>query len=209
MKPNTDITKLEEKLSKWDDDNERADRSKYGWADDRDPIKVHLTNVRDMKLKAKGSGIMKGDQKSIIILMTLAGLILVLSGINFINLNTAQASQRAKEVGVRKALGSSKGKLVMQFLLEAFIVYITAFIISLVLLELLLSVYGRFLKKEIRVEGIHVYLYTFLIIITFAFFSGIIPALYLSILSLFKRLKETLPEAGMEFGCAMRSYHYN
>jgi putative ABC transport system permease protein len=62
VKPNTDIAKLEEKLSKWDDDNERADRSKYGWADDRDPIKVHLTNVRDMKLEAKGSGIMKGDQ---------------------------------------------------------------------------------------------------------------------------------------------------
>jgi putative ABC transport system permease protein len=180
VKPNTDIAKLEEKLSKWDDDNERADRSKYGWADDRDPIKVHLTNVRDMKLEAKGSGIMKGDQKSIIILMTLAGLILILSGINFINLNTAQASQRAKEVGVRKALGSSKGKLVLQFLLEAFIVYITAFVISLVLLELLLPVYGKFLKKEIKVEGVHIYLYTFLIVVTFAFFSGIIPALYLS-----------------------------
>ena len=44
-----------------------------GGQDDRDPIKVHLTNVRDMKLEAKGSGIMKGDQKSIIILMTLVG----------------------------------------------------------------------------------------------------------------------------------------
>ena len=131
-----------------------------------------------MKLEAKGSGIMKGDQKSIIILMTLAGLILILSGINFINLNTAQASQRAKEIGIRKALGSSKGKLVLQFLLEAFIVYITAFVISLVLLELLLPVYGKFLKKEIKVEGIHVYLYTFLIVVSFAFFrnySGIIP----------------------------------
>ena len=57
----------------------------------------------------------EGDKKSIIILMSLSGLILVLSGINFINLNTAQASQRAKEVGVRKALGSSKGKLITQF----------------------------------------------------------------------------------------------
>ena len=180
VKPNTNIAQLEEKLSKWDDDNERADRKKYGWADDREHIKVHLTNVGEMKLEAKGSGIMKGDKKSIIILMSLAVLILILSAINFINLNTAQASQRAKEVGVRKAMGSSKGKLVIQFLLEAFIIYITAFAFSLVLLELLLPVYGKFLGKEIKIEGLHIYFYTFLIVVSFAFFSGIIPALYLS-----------------------------
>jgi putative ABC transport system permease protein len=111
--------------------------------------------------------------------MTLAGLILILSGINFINLNTAQASQRAKEVGVRKALGSSKGKLVLQFLLEAFIVYITAFIISLVLLELLLPVYGKFLKKEKGRRDSYLSLY-FPYCSCLCIFSGIIPALYLS-----------------------------
>ena len=179
VRPNADIAKLEEKLSKWDDDNERADRRKNGWAD-KGKMSVHLTNIREMKLEAKGSGIMKGDKKSITILLSLSGLILVLSGINFINLNTAQASQRAKEVGVRKALGSSKGKLVVQFLMEAFIIYIVAFIFSLVLLELLLPVYGKFLGKDIKVEGILVYLYTLYIVVIFAFFSGIIPALYLS-----------------------------
>ncbi|ASW75182.1 hypothetical protein IQ37_01000 [Chryseobacterium piperi] len=181
IKPNTDIAKLEEKLSKWDNDNERLENKKSGWAvDDRDPIKVHLTNLRDMKLDAKGSGIMKGDKKSIIILISLAGLILLLSGINFINLNTAQASQRAKEVGIRKALGSSKGKLVTQFLLEALMMYAAAFIISMVILELLLPSYSKFLGKEIKVEGFQVYVYATLIVLSFALISGIIPAVYLS-----------------------------
>ncbi|MEL1174418.1 hypothetical protein, partial [Staphylococcus epidermidis] len=81
----------------WDDDHERIENRKNGWADNGDRIKAHLTNIRNMKLDAKGWGLMKGDKKSIIILMSLSGLILVLSGINFINLNTAQASQRAKE----------------------------------------------------------------------------------------------------------------
>jgi putative ABC transport system permease protein len=52
------------------------------------------------------------------ILFTLSVLIVVLSAINFINLKTAQASQRAKEIGVRKAIGSTKSNLVLQFLLE-------------------------------------------------------------------------------------------
>lgn len=133
-----------------------------------------------MKLDAKGWGLMKGDKKSIIILLSLSGLILVLSGINFINLNTAQASQRAKEVGVRKALGSSKRKLITQFLLETLIIYVTAFVISMVILELLLPMYGKYLGKEIRIQGFGVYLYAVSIVLVFTFISGIIPALYLS-----------------------------
>jgi putative ABC transport system permease protein len=61
-----------------------------------------------MKLDAQGAGIDKGDKKNILILMGLSVLILVLSAINLINLKTAQSSQRAKEVGVRKAIGSTK-----------------------------------------------------------------------------------------------------
>lgn len=105
---------------------------------------------------------------------------MILSAINFINLNTAQASQRAKEVGIRKSFGSSKGQLVIQFLLETFIIYITAFFISLILLELLLPLYGKFLNKIIKIGDPVVYLYTVLIVSVFAFISGIVPAIYLS-----------------------------
>ena len=119
--------------------------------------------------------------------MSLSGLILVLSGINFINLNTAQASQRAKEVGVRKALGSSKRKIIVQFLLETLIMYATAFVISMVVLELLLPIYGKYLGKEIKIQGFQVYLYAVLL----SSFSPLFPELFQRFifrdLSLFRR----------------------
>ncbi len=119
VKPNTDLEKIGRKnFPNGTMIMKELKIEKNGWPDSGDHIKAHLTNIRNMKLDAKGWGLMKGDKKSIIILLSLSGLILVLSGINFINLNTAQASQRAKEVGVRKALGSSKRKLITQFFIR-------------------------------------------------------------------------------------------
>ena len=181
LKPGTDIKKLEDQLSKLDDYHERNEGIGQGWYDkSRAPLEVKLTNIRDMKLDAKGSGTMKGDKKGIMILLVLSALILVLSCINFINLNTAQASQRAKEVGVRKALGSPKVGIIGQFLFETVIIYGLAFLISVVLVELLLPSYSKFLDKEIHLRGYWIYVQTILVMLFFALISGIIPAVYLS-----------------------------
>jgi len=179
LKPNTDIEKLQEKLSKLQVHHDEINAKKYGFNIDF-PTKIILTNLQKIKLEAKGSGIDKGDKKSIQILLILSVLIVILSSINFINLKTAQASQRAKEVGVRKAIGSSKFGLIRQFLLETFILYFAAFFISGSLAELLLPSYNKFLGKEIMLNDYHNYLYTFLIVVVLAIISGIIPALYLS-----------------------------
>lgn len=68
-----------------------------------------------MRLDAKSGGLEGTDKKSILILLSLSGLILILSAINFINLNTAQASQRAKEVGLRKSFEVLKGNWLYNF----------------------------------------------------------------------------------------------
>lgn len=78
------------------------------------------------------------------ILLVLSTLILVLSGINLINLKTAQAAQRAKEVGVRKALGSTKLKIIIQFLLEVFIICIVSYILALAMVDFILPFYNQF-----------------------------------------------------------------
>ena len=68
-----------------------------------------------MKLEAKGGGLQKADKKNIYTLLGLSVIIVLLSAINFINLKTAQASQRAKEVGVRRVMGGTTWQLTGQF----------------------------------------------------------------------------------------------
>lgn len=181
LKPGTDIKALENKLSKQMQLQDEIESKKWGYTvDKKSPAMVYLTPISTMKLDAKSEGISKGDKKSIMILLGLSVLILSLSGINLINLKTAQASQRAKEVGVRKVVGSSKSKLVLQFLLETFMICMAAYIIAFAMVELLLPSYNKFLNKEIRLNDFTLFIYTGLLLIVFSLISGLIPALYLS-----------------------------
>lgn len=181
LKPGTDIKALENKLSKQMQQQDEIASKKWGYTlDKKNPTMVYLTPISTMKLDAKSDGIGKGDKKSIMILLGLSVLILALSGINLINLKTAQASQRAKEVGVRKVIGSSKSKLILQFLLETFMICLVAYIVAFAMLELFLPSYNQFLNKEIKLTNPNLFLYTGLFLIVFSLISGLIPALYLS-----------------------------
>jgi putative ABC transport system permease protein len=181
LKPGTDIKALENKLSRQMQEQDEISAKKWGYTiDKKNPTMVYLTPISNMKLDAKSDGINKGDKKSIMILLGLSVLILSLSGINLINLKTAQSSQRAKEVGVRKVVGSSKSKLVLQFLLETFMICMAAYIIAFAMVELLLPSYNKFLNKEIRLNDFTLFIYTGLLLIVFSLISGLIPALYLS-----------------------------
>ncbi|SMP91951.1 putative ABC transport system permease protein [Epilithonimonas pallida] len=181
IKPGTDIQNLEKKLSDQQAAQERILSEKWGEKyDEKNSAKVYLTPISKMKLEAKSEGVQKGDKKSIIILLSLSALILLLSGINLINLKTAQASQRAKEVGVRKVVGSTKSKLVLQFLLETFMICFVAYIVAFAMVELLLPNYNKFLNKEIKLDDPSLFIYTGLLLIIFSLISGLIPALYLA-----------------------------
>ncbi|AZI19899.1 ABC transporter permease [Chryseobacterium taklimakanense] len=144
------------------------------------PKGAEFTKLDQVNLHAKASFITKADYKNILTLFALSVLIIILSAINFINLKTAQSSQRAKEVGVRKAIGSNRKQLVLQFLLETFIICITAYVLSLVLVELLLPSFNKFYNKEIAMTDGKVYGYSLLFVVIVAFISGLIPAFYLS-----------------------------
>ena len=150
---------------------------------------VVLTPMATMKFDAKGSGIDKADKKTIYILMALSVLIVILSAINFINLKTAQASQRAKEVGVRKVLGSGRFQLVCQFLIEAFLVCLLAYVLSLACSEILLPSFNQFINKDLKMDDWHIYYYSAMMIILVVLISGLIPAFYLSAFKPIKTLK--------------------
>lgn len=181
VKKGTDIQNLEKKITDLYNKHEKIETLAWGEKyDEKDKSKVYLTPITKMKLEAKSEGIDKGDKKSIMILLGLSALILLLSGINLINLKTAQASQRAKEVGVRKAIGSSKSKIIAQFLLENLIICVAAYIIAFASIELLLSSYNKFLGKQILLNDYRIFIYSGVLLLVFALISGVIPAMYLS-----------------------------
>jgi len=112
-------------------------------------------------------------------LILLAVFLLSLGAINFINLSTAQSTQRAKEVGIRKTLGGKKSSLVRQFLLETFLVAGIATLLSILFLPLLTHAFEGFLPKGFNIKSIPVleiiaYLIVQLIVITCI--AGFYPA---------------------------------
>jgi len=116
-------------------------------------------------------------------LMLVAAFLLVLGCINFINLTTAQAAQRAKEIGIRKTLGSSGRQLLLQFLGETFLLTFLSLALSLALTPWLLHIFSDFIPKELHLNllhqpGILLFLLALLIIVTLL--AGFYPALILS-----------------------------
>jgi len=148
-----------------------------------------LTPLDKIKLHAKASWFGNPDFKTLMILFTLSVLIVILSAINFINLKTAQASQRAKEIGVRKAIGSTKSNLVLQFLLETFVVCFASYLLSLALTELLLPNFNKFYDKEIVMNDWHIYFYSFAMVLAVTLISGLVPATYLANFKAIETLK--------------------
>ncbi len=148
-----------------------------------------LTPLGKMKLHGKAYWFGTGDLKTMMILFSLSVLIVILSAINFINLKTAQASQRAKEIGVRKAIGSTRLTLTLQFLLETFLICFASYILSLALTELILPGFNKFFDKEIVMNDWHIYFYSLVMILTVTLISGLIPALYLANFKAIETLK--------------------
>ena len=128
-------------------------------------------------------GMRTGYKPTLYGLMAIAAFLLLLGCINFINLTTAQSTQRAKEIGIRKTMGSSRRQLVFQFLSETLFITTIATIISVALTPLLLKVFSDFTPPGLQFNlmqqsGIVVFL--LLLIVAVSFLSGLYPALILS-----------------------------
>ena len=90
-----------------------------------------------------------GDLRSVYIFGAIAVFMLLIACINFMNLSTAGASRRAREVGIRKVLGSVRGELVRQFLLESILVTLIALMLAVGLVQLALPVFNGLAGKEL------------------------------------------------------------
>jgi putative ABC transport system permease protein len=116
-------------------------------------------------------------------LLAVAAFLLLLACINFINLTTAQASRRAKEIGIRKTMGSNRRQLTLQFLNETFLLTVLATALSLVIMPLLLKVFADFIPPGVHYDLLNqpqLIVFLVLLIIIVACLSGLYPALILS-----------------------------
>jgi len=123
------------------------------------------------------------DPKYLYIFGSIAVFIIVIASINFMNLSTAQASRRAKEVGIKKVCGSTRGILISQFLLEAIILSFLALVVAILIAEVSLPYFNRLLGLQLHVGYFNSW-YTIPIMLVFSITVGIIsgsyPAFFLS-----------------------------
>ena len=116
-------------------------------------------------------------------LLVIAAFLLLLGCINFINLTTAQANQRAKEIGIRKTMGSSRAQLIFQFLSETFMITLIAVILSAALAPVVLKLFSDFIAPGIKVDFLHqpdLILFLVSLVLIVSLLSGFYPAMVLS-----------------------------
>ena len=135
-----------------------------------------------------------GGRIQFIWLFSIIGVfVLMLACINFMNLSTARSEKRAKEVGIRKTVGSVRSQLINQFLSESVLVAFISFVFSIIFVVLLMPMFNRLADKNIQLPWSNVYFW--IIALTFTFITGLIsgsyPALYLSRFEPIKVLKGT------------------
>jgi putative ABC transport system permease protein len=132
------------------------------------------------------------DPKYLVIFGSISILIVLIAAINFMNLATAQASRRAKEVGIKKVGGSTRGMLITQFLSESFILSFISLLIALVIIRITLPYFNNLLGANLRLELFaNWYNIPGLLVFTLlvGFLAGSYPALFLSSFNPYEVLK--------------------
>jgi predicted permease len=151
--------------------------------DDSDS-KAFLHSIKDWHLRSNFENGKQVDGRiTYVRLFTIIALIILLIAcINFMNLSTARSEKRANEVGVRKAMGSGRSRLIIQFIAEALILAFIATLVSVILLFILLPQFNLLIEKSLVLglaKPAHI-LVLLVITLVCGIFAGLYPAFYLS-----------------------------
>lgn len=141
------------------------------------------------------NGVEKGGMNDYVQLFTaIAIFVLIIACINFMNLATARSERRAREVGIRKTVGSRKFELIAQFIGESTFISFIAFAIAILLAQLLLPYYNDLVQKQLVIDytSQQFWLFTVSMILLTGLVSGSYPAFYLSSFQAVKVLKGKL-----------------
>jgi putative ABC transport system permease protein len=185
MRPGTDIGRIQAQMPAWEKRNipdEPNGDIMYNAGDEQD---WHFVNLADVHLgKAQEATLTPGnDNRTIATFAIIALLILAMAVVNFTNLATARASQRAREVALRKVLGATRRQLIVQFVAESILISAVAMLLALALVELLVRPFAAFLDADLALnylgkDGILLPAIGLTLIV--GIISGLYPAFFLS-----------------------------
>jgi putative ABC transport system permease protein len=186
LRDGTDVNAINSSMPAWEERNIPDQTIGDQTTNQGDFADWRLTNVRDIHLgpAAHNGGMSPGnDERTILTFTIIAFLILGMACVNFTNLATARASQRAREVALRKVLGASRKQLMTQFLMESVLLAGMAMLLALALVELTLPALSNFLDADLRMsyfgEG-SMLLPIVLLTVLVGAAGGVYPAFYLS-----------------------------
>jgi putative ABC transport system permease protein len=185
LRPGSDVKAMQAEEPAWEKRNIPDDPSigiKYNQGTDAD---WHFVNLRDVHLgKAQDSPLTPGnDQRTITTFAIIALLILGMAVVNFTNLATARASQRAREVALRKVLGATRRQLIVQFVAESILISTIGMLLALALVELLVKPFAAFLDADLALSYLGkdgILLPAIGLTLLVGIISGLYPAFFLS-----------------------------
>jgi putative ABC transport system permease protein len=185
LRPGADAESINARLQDWERRRIPARNVAGQRVSEGDLFDWRLVNVADVHLSgAEGDSERPGnDRRTIVTFTIVALLILAMAAINFINLATARAGQRAREVALRKVLGAQRRQLVSQFLGESLLITGAAMLIALAIVELGLPYLAAFLNIELDVTyfgAAGIVLPVLLLWAVVGLAGGVYPAFYLS-----------------------------
>ena len=156
-------------------------------------VAYSLQPLKDMHLYsenivdgARNSNVGAGGKSSMFyikIFAMIALFVLLIACINYMNLTTAKASNRSKEIGIKKAIGAIRGQLITQFLVESVLVTFISFILAVLLVNFILPFFNEFANKQLSLgvsTDYRIWLASVLVILITGLLSGSYPALMLS-----------------------------
>ncbi|UYQ91786.1 ABC transporter permease [Chitinophaga horti] len=176
LKPGADYKKLEAKLPGMLEDRVPKDQRVMSYT-------LHLEPLKDVYLVSDRGGYESGNITNVYIFSVVGIFILVIACINFVNLTTARASERAKEVGVRKVIGATRRELATQFLGESIVICVISFFLALMLAALVSPLFNALCGKQVSVNLFshgRLLLMLLAIALLIGVLAGVYPALVLS-----------------------------
>lgn len=185
---NADLDLVSAKIKNVKLDNVSEEGKRYQWA-----VFLHPMSRWNLYNEFK-EGINTGGNIRYVKLFSMIGIfVLLLACINFMNLSTARSEKRAKEVGIRKTVGSFRWQLISRFFAESYLIVLLAFLLSLILVMLLLPLFNEVASKKMQIPWLNPFFW--LMSIAFMIITGLLagsyPAFYLSSFEPLKVLKGT------------------